>query len=214
MSSARSIIQDAQVALQDIDGTRWPASELVRHLNRAQRDIQTARPDTTAILTTLGLVAGFKQSLPDAAATLIDIPANTSGERITKTDMVTLDAVEPNWRKRSGTTVIRHFMHDPRTPRIFHVYPPASNGASVDIEYSQYPTDVPVPSGASYTSVSGDISLRPQWSTALLSMVLHYAYAKDAEFGGNAALSAAYLQRAQAILGVELQSSAVIAQTS
>jgi len=61
MSSARSIIQDAQVALQDIDGIRWPASELVRHLNRAQRDIQTARPDTTAILTTLGLLRVWRR---------------------------------------------------------------------------------------------------------------------------------------------------------
>lgn len=215
-TTAQSIVRDAQTALQDPDGVRWPASELVVHLNRGQRDIQVARPDTTATLTTMALVAGFKQALPDAAAMLIDIPANASGERITKTDLLMLDAVEPSWRKRSPAAVVRHFMHDARTPRSFFVYPPARAGASVDIEFSAFPQDVAAPGGDGKTAatVAGVTSLGDQWGTALLAMVLHYAYAKDAEFGGNAGLAAAYLQRAQGVLGVELQSSATVAPQS
>jgi len=214
MTTAQSIIRDAQVTLQDPDGVRWPATELVVHLNRAQRDIQTIRPDSTAILATMPLVAGFKQSIPATAVSLIDIPANTTGERITKVDLLQLDAVERDWRKRKPELVAKHFMHDMRTPRVLLVYPPAAAGASVEVEYSAYPTDIPAPSGASHATVTGQTSMGDQFDTALLCMVLHYAYAKDAEYGGNAALSGAYLQRAQSLLGVDLQSSATVAPKS
>jgi hypothetical protein len=214
MTTAQSIIRDAQITLQDPDGVRWPATELVAHLNRGQRDIQLVRPDSTAVMATLALVEGFKQSIPLAAVSLIDIPANTTGERITKVDLVQLDAVERDWRKRKQEAVIKHFMHDLRTPRVMLVYPPALLGASVEVEYSAYPTDIPAPSGAAYGTVTGQTSLGDQFDTALLCMVLHYAYAKDAEYGGNAALSAAYLQRAQGLLGADIQSSATVAPKS
>jgi hypothetical protein len=215
-TTAQSIILDAQTALQDLAGVRWSATELVRHLNRGQRDIQTVRPDTTAVLATLALVAGFKQTIPVAAASLIDIPANTSGTRITKVDTVLLDATLASWRSATAAATVVHFMHDMRLPRQFLVYPPATTSASVDIEYSAYPTDVTTPSGdgLAYTTVSGNISLNDQWSTALLCVVLHYAYAKDAEYGGNAGLSQAYMQKAQGILGVELQSATQVAPKS
>lgn len=211
MITAQSIIRDAHVALQDPDGIRWPAGELVAHLNRAQRDIQTARPDSTSILVAVPLVAGFKQSLPALAASLIDIPSNTSGERVTKVDMVQLDAVEPAWRKRTPERTAKHFMHDLRNPRLILVYPPAAVGASVDMEYSAWPVDLPPPAGVTAASVTGNLSLGDQYESAVLCMVLHYAYTKDAEFGGNAAMSSAYLQRAQALLGTDLQSSATVA---
>lgn len=214
--TARKIIFDAQATLQDVAGDRWPASELVSNLNKAQRDIHTARPDTTAVLTELTLAAGFRQSLPAAASSLIDIPANSTGESVTKTDLPLLDASDPGWRRRPGSRVIRHFMHDLRNPRVVLVYPPAAAGAKVDIEYSAYPADVPAPSGdgKAYTTVTGGISLADKWETALWAMVLHYAYAKDAEFGGNAGLSTAYLSRAEAILGVEIQSTATVAPST
>ncbi len=214
--AARTIVSQAQTLLQDPEGIRWPASELVGWLDRAEVDIQTARPDTTATISTLALAEGHKQLIPATAALLIDIPANTSGERITKTDLVLLDAVEPNWRNRTKARVIRHFHHDMRVPRQFIVYPPAASGASVDIELSLHPVPLPATSGDGKlpSTVTGNTTVQDQWSTALLSMVLHYAYAKDAEYGGNAALSAAYFQRAQSILGVELQSSATVAPTT
>lgn len=214
--TAQSIILDAQTQLQDLEGVRWSASELVNHLNRAQRDIQTVRPDTTAVTASLTLAAGYKQAIPSSAAVLIDIAANTAGRRITKVEAPLLDAVEPDWRSRPGSTVIAHFMHDLRNPRRFDVYPPAANSASVEIEYSAYPADVAAPTGdgKAYATVIGNISLQDQWSTALLCLVLHYAWAKDAEYGGNAATSSAFLQRASQILGAEIQSAATVAPTN
>lgn len=213
-TTAQSIVRDAHVTLQDPDGIRWPAAELVAHLNRAQRDIHMVRPDSTAIVATVALTPGYRQVVPSACATLMDIPANTSGERVTKVDLVQLDAVEQGWRSRKAQRVVRHFMHDLRTPRHFLVYPPADATTSVDMEYSAFPVDVPAPTLTTANGVTGNLSLSDQYGTAVLCMVLHYAYTKDAEFGGNAALAAGYLQRAQALVGAELQSSATVAPKS
>lgn len=212
-TTAQSIIREAQTALQDLDGIRWPASDLVRYLNRAQRDVQLARPDATAVIEPLALAAGHRQDIPEAAAALIDIPCNTGGRSITKVDVAVLDASAAAWRALPQKGVITHFMHDLRTPRRFDVYPPALDGTQVDIEISAYPEDVPEPTGdgKAFDTVTGDIGLRDQWGTALLSMVLHYAYAVDAQYGGNAGLSAAYLQKATALLGTQAQSSTAVA---
>lgn len=201
---AQSIIADAQIALQDPAGTRWPAFELLGYLNRAQNDIHVARPDTTATVKSVSLKAGARQTLPEEASALIDIPNNTNGPAITKTDVVQLDAVNRNWRQMARTGTVVHFVHDLRNPRTFEVYPPAQ-GARVDMEYSAYPVDV---------LIDGNISLGDQWANPLYHLVLHYAWAKDAEFGGNAQLSAAHLARAEQMLGVELQTTATVAPKS
>lgn len=203
-TAAQSIINDAMTALQDPTGTRWPATELLGYLNRAQNDIHVARPDTTATIKAVSLKSGARQTIPEDASSLIDIPNNTNGPAITKTDVVQLDAINRNWRQMERRSEVVHFTHDLRNPRTFEVYPPAQ-GARVDMEYSAYPALV---------AIDGNVSLGDQWRTALYCTVLHYAYAKDAEFGGNAALSAAYLQRAEQILGVQLQTTATVAPKS
>lgn len=212
---AQSIVRDAQTMLQDPDGTRWPASELVQFLNLAQREVHAARPDTSSAVAPFPLAPGVLQNLPPGAV-LIDIAANASGEPITKVDPVLLDASAGNWRSRAGSRVVRHFMYDPRTPRHFRVFPPALEGAVVEMEYATPPADVAPPTGdgRGHETVVGGTSFRPQWAPVLLWLILHYAYAKDAEYGGNAALSAAYLQRAKALLATEVQSSAAVAPTS
>ena len=216
-TTARSIIYQAQRALLDTDGDRTTAADLVPMLNMAQRDIQLARPDTTATVAAVALVDGYRQTLPDAAAVLIDITANASGSyrRITKTKLALLDAIERDWRsKAKGDTV--HFMHELETPRSFHVYPPANSGALVEMEYSAYPVDVAAPGGdgKSSSTVTGNISLNDQWANALLFVTLYYAYMTDLEGVNNPQLAAAYLQRAESMLGVQLQASATVAPKS
>lgn len=209
--TAQSIIKAAQVALSDTAGDRFPASDLVQYLNMGQRDIRSARPDVTATTQAFALVAGHKQSIPDGAASLIDITANagTSKERITSVSMGLMDAQVPNWRSESQSTKIQHFMHDARLPRVFFVYPPATAGVLVDLEASMMPEDVPPPAstGKPFSTVSGDIALPDFCESALLSMVLHYAYLKEGELGGNMDLAQFHMSKASAVLGVEIKTS-------
>lgn len=214
MTEAKDIIKDAQTTLQDEDGIRWPAYELVGYLNAGQLQIVIQRPDQKCATTQQSLVAGFRQSIPTAAVALMDVLNNSTGRmrRITKVEQVQMDAVFPEWRSKQQSSEILHFMHDLREPRIFSVYPPAVVGTKVDIMYSTYPVNVPIPAGVLPASgVTGNIDIDDQWAQALLNYVLHRAYSKDAEFGGNTQLAASYLGLFNAAVGAQLQSTAIVA---
>jgi hypothetical protein len=217
-TTAQSIIKEVQRAFNDLAGDRAPASDLVPLLNRSQRDIQVARPDLTTTTITHELVAGYGQTIPASMASLIDIAANAWGERqrISKVDARLMNDMAPSWRSKTPSTVIKHFMHDERDPRRFDVYPPAEVGASVEMEGSLYPVDVPMPtgSGKAYSTVSGNISLPDEFSTALMCLTLHYAYLTDLEGAANQAIATGYLQRAEQILGVQLMARDAVAPKS
>lgn len=213
-TTARSLVERAHVQLQDTDGVRWPAYELVAWLNDAQRAYLVVRPDQKCTTQAVPLMAGFRQAIPAEAMGLMDISNNSTGamRRITKVDMLTLDSVLPTWRSATASTQVTHFMHDMREPRTFHVYPPAAIGAQVDMTYSLYPVDVPVPAlGGPASTVTGDIDLPDHAAEALLNFVLYKAYSKDAEFGGNSQLATGYLALFNAAVGSQLQSTATVA---
>ena len=209
---ASTIIADVQRILNDEAGVRMPASQLVPLMNQAQRDIMTARPDTTAVISPLSLVDGWKQTVPANAYLLIDIHSNTASPfaNITKVDLALLDASEPGWRNRAQSSTIKHFMHDLRNPRTFWVYPPAVAGTQVEFEASTYPDDIAAPTapGDTADTVAGNISLNDEWQTALFCLTAHYAYLTDLEGVNNQNLAVAYLQRASAILGTQIQTAA------
>lgn len=212
-TTAQSIIREAQELLQDTEGTRWPATELVAHLNDGQRDIATIRPDLFTILAAIALVAGPRQALPAACVDFVEMPRNTNGAALRQADRNMLDAVEPSWYTKAGVQTIKHFCYDAREPNVFWVYPPAAVGASVDAVYSTMPADVATPSGASYTTVAGNIDCPDVCKNSLLHFVLFRAFAKDAEFGGNAAMSAANYQLFKAGIAADAATGQAIKPT-
>jgi hypothetical protein len=192
--SAQSIIKTAQELLQDPDGIRWPATELVAHLNDGQRETATLRPDLFVITAPMS-INGVKHTLPVACINLEEISRNTSGAPIRLVDRSMLDSVEPGWMIKNASKVIKHYCYDSREPDAFYSYPPAAAGASVDLVYSFLPTDVAAPNGASYSTVTGNINCKDICKAPLLHFVLFRAYSKDAEFGGNAALAQSHYAR-------------------
>lgn len=194
--TAQSIIKRAQTTLQDPEGVRHPATELVEYLNDAQRALIAVRNDVGATTVAFVPATGARQTIPDTAMALMDVLGNTSGNRrsIRKVDKDVMDATARDWASSTASKVATNFMFDPeRDPRTFWLYPPAAAGASVDLLIAAYPTDVAAPGGAVYTTVTGDISVPDQWDNALLNYVLARAYDKDAEFAGNAQLSATHM---------------------
>lgn len=203
-TTAQSIVLEVQTTLQDVEGTRYPAAELLRYINDEQREIARLRPDIKATTTTMSLVSGSRQLLPAQFAALIDITRNTSGSKraVRKTSMEQLDAVAPAWNSSRASAEVIHFMHDMREPRTFYVWPPSA-GARVELVASQYPSDV--------VALGDNIDLPDEWKQAVIDGVLHRAYAKDAEYGGNAELSAAYLNKRNAALQSQLTATASVA---
>lgn len=208
-TTAQAIVLEAQTALQDLTGTRWPASELVRYLNDAQRAIVTKRPDAKATRVTHTCVAGAVQTLPATAQSLIDIHTNASNRAVTKVDRAILEATERNWMGATQGVPV-HFMHALTEPRTFYVYPPATVGTTLACVFSNYPTDVSAPSapGKLASTVSGDIDVPDEYEAALLHFVLFRAYSKDAEFGGNAQLASQHYQLFKAEIGEQAQGAA------
>lgn len=213
--TAQSIIRRAVETIQDTTSVRWPINELVRYLNDGQREVVLYRPDSMVTNASITLVAGAKQTLPSNGSKLIDIVRNTSSPKrsVRLTDRHILDSQTPSWYNLTGVTEVLHYMYDPRDPRLFYVYPPAAaSGASVEVVYSAYPTDITEPAdGAVYTAVSGNISLPDIYGNILADYILYRAYTKDAEFVGNAARAQAHYGAFQAALSAEINGTTGLA---
>lgn len=180
--TAQSIVLDVQTTLQDLTGTRWPASELVRFLNDGQRAIVTKRPDSKATTATHTCVAGAIQVIPATAQSLINVHTNAANQAVTKVDRNLMDATMRGWTTSTAGAPV-HFMHSLVEPRVFYVYPPATVGTTLGCVFSNYPTDVGAPTapGKLASTVSGNIDVPDEYEAALLHFVLYRAYSREGE---------------------------------
>lgn len=208
--TAQSLIRRCVETLQDTTSIRWPINELVRYLNDGQREVVLYRPDSMVTNATVTCAAGSKQTLPSNGAKLIEVVRNaatgTTKKAVRMVNREILDSQTPNWHNLSGVSEVLHFMYDPRDPKVFYVYPPASTSAQLDIVYAAYPTDITEPAdGALYTAVSGDISLPDIYGNVLQDYVLARCYMKDSEYAGNAQRAQAHYTMFANALGIELK---------
>ena len=213
--AASSIIRRVVETMQDNTSVRWPVAELVRYLNDGQREVVLYRPDSMVTNATVALVTGAKQSIPSTGSKLIDVIRNTAGTKrsVRMTVRNILDTQSPNWYNLTGVTEILHYMYDPRDPKVFYVYPPAAaSGASVEVVYSAYPTDIAEPAdGAVYSAVTGNISLPDIYGNVLADYILYRAYTKDSEYAGNAQRAQAHYAAFQAALTTEMAGTTGVA---
>lgn len=218
---AQSIIRRATDVLQDPTSIRWPVDELVRWINDAQRAIVKVRPDALNTTTTMTLAVGSRQDLDNAAlspppAKLIEITRNmaaTSTKRaITQVPRHILDRQLPGWHAMAPAVSIDHYMFDPRDPKTFYVYPPASAAAQLEVMYSAYPTDIAEPApGGTFASVTGNLSLPDIYADDVLNLLLYRCFSKDSEYAGNAERAAGYLNVVTASLGAEIAATMAVA---
>lgn len=216
--SAQSIVRRATDILQDQTSVRWPANELVRWLNDGQRAIVKARPDSMNTTSTMTLIAGTRQNLSSMtppASKLIEITRNMAAGsakgavRLVPREI--LDAQTPGWHALPGTVDILHYMFDPRDPKTFYVYPPATTSAQLEVMYSAYPVDVTEPAdGVTYTGVTGNLSVPDIYADDVLNLILYRAYSKDSEFAGNDQKAAAYLGMVTNSLGAEIAATMAV----
>lgn len=211
--TAQSVIRRSVETLQDPTSIRWPVAELVRYLNDGQREVALYRPDSMGTTATVTCVAGTKQALPANGAKLIDVVRNAAGTKkaVRLTNREILDAQIPGWHNLAGVGEVMHYMYDPRDPRVFYVYPPATTSAQLDIVYSANPQDVTEPAdGSLYTAVVGSIALPDTYTNALQDYILYRAYTKDSEYAGNAARAQAHYAAFANALGVEIKATVAV----
>lgn len=219
--SAQSVIKRAVETIQDTTSIRWPVNELVRYLNDAQREVVMYRPDAMNTTATMTLALGSRQDLDLAALTLspaklIEITRNMAAtsakESITLIDRKILDATTKGWHNQTPTVNILHYMFDPRDPKTFYVYPPATTLAQLEVMYAAYPTDITEPAdGVLFGAVTGNLTVPDIYGNAVLDYILYRAYSKDAEFSGNAARSQGHYAAFANSMGAEIKATVAVA---
>lgn len=198
--TVQSVIDRVQTTLQDTTGIRWPVvGELVLWVNDAQREIALLKPDASAVNATITLVAGTKQSIPNAGNRLLKAVRNMSSGEGTATGKravrlvgrEVLDAQTPDWHDSLVTgdaahgSVVKHYIYDEANPRNFYVYPGVTTGAFLEIIYSSNPATV---------DQNDDLTIPDIFANAVMNYVLYMAYMKDAEYAGNAGRAQTHFQ--------------------
>lgn len=218
--AASAIVRRATDLLQDQTSIRWPVSELVRWLNDAQRTIVKVRPDSMNTTATMTLAAGSRQDLDAGALTpppakLIEITRNVAATStkgaVRLVPRQILDAQVPGWHNLAGSVNIAHYMFDPRDPKTFYVYPPATALAQLEVMYAAFPTDVAEPAdGAIWSAVVGNLSVSDLFADDVLSYVMAKCYLKDSEYAGNVDRAAAYIAMLKESLGAEIAATLAV----
>jgi len=198
ISRVRSILNDA-----DATGYRWTDQELIDAVNDAQGVIAIYRPDCFSVNQVITLVAGSKQSIPSPGYRLLDVIRNIAlngtspGRSIRPTDRDTLDAFDPYWHTNAQKGEIKNSVYDERSPTVFWVNPPAIVGTKIEIMYAKRPTAL--------TAANDDLAIADSYFEGVLMYVLFRAYAKEADFAGNAQLASSYLSLFASMMGIKLQ---------
>jgi hypothetical protein len=217
ISRVEAILQDANV--------RWPRVELQRWLNEAYLSIVLLRPDANAKCATFTCAAGTKQQLTASsggfptALRLLDITRNvlsTSNKKVVRVvARSVLDDQRPGWHAEAESNDIQHYTYDPRHPKEFYVYPPATNSAEVEMIYTDAPgshslTESQLDPANNHAEV---IQLDDIYLSPITDWVLYRAYSKDAEYGANEQRAAAAFQTFNAAIGTKTQVDAAVSPT-
>lgn len=202
--TSQSIVDKAEIILQDTTNTRWPSDELFDWLSDGQREIVLNKPDAYATNEAVVTVEGTKQTIPAAGITLIDVIRNmgvtdgtTPGNAIRIIEREILDAQRPDWHTETPVAVTLHYMFDKRDPKNFYVYPPqpGTDMGYLELIYSSAPPDP--------TDIAAVITLDDIYGNALLDYILYRAYSKDADYAANAMRAVGHLSAFQKSLGIK-----------
>jgi hypothetical protein len=201
---ASAIITKARDILQDTSAIRWTDAEALRWLSEGQRYITLQRPDASAVVANITMVAGTKQTLPATAMRLLDVTRNmgvggaTPGAPIRIVDREVLDAQVADWHTKTGVTSFQHYVYDQRNPKSFYIYPPAS-GTSPTVEaiYTVVPAEL--------AAVGNAINIDDIYEPVMLDYLLYRALSKNAEYAGNMERAVMYMQACNGALGVKAQ---------
>jgi len=195
-TTAGTIIDQAEILLQDTTNVRWGTAELLSWLNQGQDQIVALKPDAMAKVVSTKLVASkTRQSLPDGTANykdengatlreglqLLDIFRNmgttgsSPGRSISIVDKNLLDLTDPTWHYIGRSNVIQHYMYNEKIPKVFYVYPivHATTQTWVEMMYVARPT-------AAATTAS-DIDVPDNYISILLDYLLYRAFSKSTD---------------------------------
>jgi len=212
------IIRRVEDVLQDTN-IRWPRLELQNWINESYLAITLLRPDANAKSGSFTCVEGSRQTLATAfpsSLRLLDVTRNvaaTSAKKVVRlVARSVLDDQRPAWHSETPTVNIQHYTFDPRQPKEFFVYPPASTNAQIEVVYADAPqahalTESELNPDTGSTEV---IKVDDIYTSPIIDWVLYRAYSKDAEYGANEARASASYQAFNSAIGAKSQTDSAV----
>ena len=207
------LIVRAQTLLQDEDSVRWTVAELQYWLNDAYKETIGLRPDANTQTAEYTCVAGPRQVLTGSfpnAIRLVEVVRNlatTSNKTSVRlTDRKSLDTQRRSWYADTATASVELYMFDPRTPKEFLVYPPATTAARLEVIYSVLPAEHTLSDAQLINPATAEtIRIDDIFATALYDYMLYRAYSKDSEQTAMMQRAVAHYQAFQNALGTKQQ---------
>ena len=201
------VINQAAYMLTDEGSVRWTKLKLLDWFNEAQRALVARRPDSLAVNEEFSCAVGVKQRIPDIGIRLLEVTRNANGKSITQVSKSLLDSHVPDWAAETPSANIQHYVFDPRDPKTFYVYPPATVDADIEIIYSKSPATVAI---ANFDTDQTMIEVDDVWANALQEYMLHRAWTKDSESTGNMDRASQHLQNFRFMIGEITEADAAI----
>jgi hypothetical protein len=215
------VVKRVEDILQDTN-VRWPRLELQNWINESYLQIILLRPDANAKTGTLTCVAGTRQGLTTSfpsALRLLDVVRNLASSSTKKVVRLisrsVLDDQRPAWHAETGVVNIQNYAFDPRQPKEFFVYPPATTSAQIEIVYADaVEAHTLSESALDPTGTNTEvIKLDDTYLSSIIDWVLYRSYSKDAEYAANAARAAAHSQAFMGGIGAKTQSDIGVSPT-
>lgn len=158
-----SVIPEVRALIKDADATAYrnQDTDILLAINRAVKRVALVRPDLFTTITTLPLVAGVLQTVPNFGR-IVEVFGMTAGSSVTEANREIMDNLTPTWRSVAQATPTNWMRHS-RDPNKFFVSPPSNGVGSLDVEYTIAP--------ATY-GLADPIPLQETYSPAVVDMTV------------------------------------------
>ncbi len=180
--------------------------EMLPLANACVRAVCINKPSAHTLNASMVLATGAKQAIPAGGTQLANVEHNlgvdgvTDGRAISLVDRLTLTRIDPDWVTATGTAV-QHYVHDQRDPKTFYVYPRPAGAWYVNIAYHAVPAETIVANIDTDTLPIDDL-----YDTPMHDFIVGYALLKNTK-AGDTAKAGYFLQRFEAVTGIQLQRS-------
>lgn len=202
--NAEDIINPATDILQDAGGVTYTDAQLLTYLNDGQLAVSILRPDASQETVSALLATGQTEQVVGGRR-LIDVHNNmgvdgaTPGDVIYHVERKTKDAFDPGWHSATPDTVIREYIYDVATPKVFWVSPPAHGATAVYVKLTR------AIDPATIAVVGDPISLDDIYAPPLQEWILYRAFARDSEDTPNYVRAGNHFNNFFKLLGLKVR---------
>ncbi len=185
MATVQTLIDEVREIIHDtVASFRWADDELIDYCNAGIRQTVVLVPESNATESVETITNDIaRQAIPTGGIKFIKVARNYADDGTTPEGVVryvekdALDTFDPDWEydttiKTDGANFFEHFMHDPREPKTYYLYPPqAAASKKVAVVYSFRPT--------AHTLVGDTFALDDEYLNPVILYMVYRALSKE-----------------------------------